>query len=201
LEEQVSNKSLRETRRVKKQRQKMITTLIWVSVAVVVVGLFGYMIWDAVRPAVGTDVPIVANAGDHVSNGVDPGPFNSEPPTSGPHYADEYDAGFYDESSPEAQAPYPEGYLGHNLEHGYVIYWYNCELLESNDCALLKDKIKESMADNGLTKLIAFPRATLDVPVAMTTWGQLLKMDEFDAGHAKKFVSANRNRAPEPNAP
>jgi nitrate reductase NapE component len=201
LEEQVSNKSLREARRVKKRRQKMITTLIWVSVAVVVVGLFGYMIWDAVRPAVGTEVPIMANYGDHVLEGTDPGPFNSDPPTSGPHYGGEYEAGFYDESSPEAQVPFPEGYLGHNLEHGYVIYWYNCDLLDSNNCVDLKDQIKESMADNGSTKLIGFPRNSIDVPVAMTTWGQLLKMDKFDSGQAKNFVNANRNRAPEPNAP
>jgi hypothetical protein len=136
-----------------------------------------------------------------VPEGQDPGPFNSNPPTSGPHYSGEFDAGFYEESSPEAQVPYPEGYLGHNLEHGYVIYWYNCDLLESNECTELKDQIKESMADNGRTKLIAFHRSSLDVPVAMTTWGQMLKMDKFDAGQAEIFVSANRNRAPEPNAP
>ena len=121
--------------------------------------------------------------------------------TSGPHYGDEYEAGFYDETSPEAQVPYPEGYLGHNLEHGYVIYWYNCDLVDSNACAELKDQIKASMADNGYTKLIAFPRASIDVPIAMSSWGQLLKMEEFDASQAKQFVSANRNRAPEPNAP
>ena len=166
-----------------------------------VVAVFGFMIWNAVRPAAGESVPVMANSEAHVPEGQNPGPFNSDPPTSGPHYAGEYEAGFYDESSPEAQAPFPEGYLGHNLEHGYVIYWYNCDLLDSNDCTELKDQIKESMVDNGRTKLIAFPRVSLDVPVAMTTWGQLLKMDKFDTSQAKKFVSANRNRAPEPNAP
>jgi hypothetical protein len=196
----VSQNNLREARRAKKQRKKLVTTLIWSGVIVVVVGFFGYLIWDTVRPAVGESVPIMANSQDHVPDGQDPGPYNSDPPTSGPHYSEEYDTGFYEESSPEAQAPYPEGYLGHNLEHGYVIYWYNCDLLERSECIELKSQIQESMADNGLTKLIAFPRASLDVPVAMTTWGQLLKMDEFDANRAKDFVSANRNRAPEPNA-
>jgi hypothetical protein len=159
------------------------------------------MIWNTVRPAAGESITIMLNSEAHVPEGQDPGPFNSDPPTSGPHYAGEFDAGFYDETSPEAQVPYPEGYLGHNLEHGYVIYWYNCDLLDSNECAELKDQIKESIVDNGGTKLIAFPRASIDVPVTMTSWGQLLKMDEFDASRAKRFVSANRNRAPEPNAP
>ena len=197
----MSKKNLREARQAKKQRQKMITTLIWGGVAVVVVAMLGYIIWGAARPAAGQSVPIMENASDHVPEGQDPGPFNSDPPTSGQHYSQEYDAGFYDETSPEAQAPYPEGYLGHNLEHGYVIYWYNCDLLDADACIKLKDQIKQSMADNGHTKLIAFPRASIDVPVAMTTWGQMLKMEQFDAKQAKKFVSANRNQAPEPNAP
>lgn len=201
MEKKMNKKDQREARRSKRKRQKLISTLIWGGVAVVLVGIVGYIIWGAVRPAAGASIPIMENSEAHVDEGEDPGPFNSNPPTSGPHYAEEYEAGFYEESSPEAQASYPEGYLGHNLEHGYVIYWYNCDLLDSNACAELKDQIKESMAENGHTKLIAFPRSSIDVPVAMTSWGQLLNMDEFDPSQAEKFISANRNRAPEPNAP
>jgi len=91
--------------------------------------------------------------------------------------------------------------LGHNLEHGYIIYWYNCALLNADDCATLKNQIKDSLSDNGGTKLIAFPHESLDVPVVMTSWGQILRFETFDEGQARKFVQANRNRAPEPNAP
>lgn len=197
----MSIKNIREERKAKQRRKKLVSTLIWGGLAVVVVGFFGYLIWRAVQPPAGETVPIMANAGEHIQEGQDPGPFNSNPPTSGAHYAEQFDAGFYDETSSEAQLPYPEGYLGHNLEHGYVIYWYNCDLLDENECASLKDQIQESMADNGSTKLIAFPRSSMDVPVAMTTWGQLLKMESFDSGQARKFVSTNRYKAPEPNAP
>ena len=164
-------KNIRQERKAKQERQKRITIMIWGGVAIVVIGFVGYLVWRVTRPPAGESIPIMANAGAHVPEGQDPGPFNSDPPTSGPHYAEEYEAGFYDESSPEAQAPYPEGYLGHNLEHGYVIYWYNCDLLDENGCIELKDQIKTSMADNGQTKLIVFPRSSMDVPVAMTTWG------------------------------
>ncbi len=197
----MNKQKLRESRRAKKKRKKLISTLVWGGVAVAVIALFGFMIWNAVRPAAGESVPIMANSEDHVSVGEDPGPFNSDPPTSGPHYAQEYDAGFYDESSPETQVPYPEGYLGHNLEHGYVIYWYNCDLLDESECVEVKNQIKASIADNGETKLIAFPRSSIDVPVVMTTWGQMQRFEHFDEDLAQKFVSANRNRAPEPNAP
>lgn len=197
----MSKKNLREARRAEKQRRKKISIMIWGGVAVVAVGIFGLLVWRANQPAAGEAIPIMENSEAHVPEGEDPGPYNSDPPTSGPHYAGEYDAGFYDEASPEAQVPYPEGYLGHNLEHGYVIYWYNCDLLDEGECVTLKDQIKDSMADNGDVKLIAFPRASLDVPVVLTSWGQMLPMDEFDADRTKNFVSTNRNQAPEPNAP
>lgn len=197
----MSKQKLREVRRAKNQRQKLISTLIWSGVAIAVVALFGFLIWDAVQPAAGESVPIMANSEAHVPEGQDPGPFNSDPPTSGPHYAGEFDAGFYEEPSSETRVPYPEGYLGHNLEHGYVIYWYNCGLLDESECTELKDQIKTSMADNGRTKLIAFPRASLVVPVVMTSWGQMQRFNTFDEDQARKFVSTNRNHAPEPNAP
>lgn len=197
----MSQKDLRESRRAKKKRQQLKSTFIWGGVAIVIICVLGYILWLAVRPAAGETIPIMADAGDHVPEVTDPGPFNSDPPTSGRHYAEEYDAGFYDENSSEAQVPYPEGYLDHNLEHGYVIYWYNCDLLDREGCAELKYKIQESMASNGGTKLIAFPHAKLDMPVALTSWGQLLRMDSFDQDQAKHFISANRNHAPEPNTP
>ena len=143
----MSKKNLREARRAKKNRQKLISALIWGGVAVIIVGVFGYFIWRAVRPAAGQSIPIMVNAGDHVPEGSDPGPFNSNPPTSGKHYGQPLEAGFYDELSPEGQSPYPEGYLLHNLEHGYVIYWYNCDLLDEAGCSNLKTDIRVVMND------------------------------------------------------
>jgi hypothetical protein len=57
------------------------------------------------------------------------------------------------------------------------------------------------MAKNGNTKLIAFPRTSMEMPVALTSWGQMLPLEDLNQEQAKGFVSANRNRAPEPNAP
>ncbi len=53
----------------------------------------------------------MSNSGKHVPEGTDPGPYNSNPPTSGPHYGQEYEAGFFDEQSPESRVKYTEGYL------------------------------------------------------------------------------------------
>lgn len=137
---------------------------------------------------------------NHFEEGADPGPYNSNPPTSGPHYASSMPAGFYDETSPETDRPYPEGYLVHRLEHGYVIFWYNCTALTSGSCDELKDEIHDLMHEFDDYKVIGFPRASLNVPVVATFWGRKLRMESFDVDLARAFVKANRNKAPEPDA-
>ena len=197
----MSKKTVREARRDRRRRKKTIDILIWGGLGIGLVVLLGFIFWTVVRPAAGEDVPVMANAGDHVAIGANPGPFNSDPPTSGRHYGDEYEAGFYEESGPEAQFEYPEGFLVHNLEHGYVIFWYNCNLLDDGGCNNLKTQIKSVIDEFNGVKVIGFPRATIDEPVVATSWGRLQRFDAFDEDLASNFVRANRGRAPEPNAP
>ena len=133
----------------------------------------------------------------HIPADSDPGEYNSDPPTSGPHYADEARAGFYDTNSYQ----YPAEYLVHNLEHGYVIFWYNCGLLDDDACTELKSQIKSVMDEFNNVKVIAYPWDSLDVPVAMTSWGRLHKMKTFNEAQARAFYGSNLNRSPEPGAP
>lgn len=193
-------KSKRQNIREKRQRNQTINRLILVVLGALLIAVIGYAIWAAARPATGEAIEILPES-DHVEEGTDPGPYNSEPPTSGRHYAQDLEPGFYEETDPAAQSPYPEGYLVHNLEHGYVIFWYNCEQLSGQNCADLKSQIRSVMDQVNNFKVIAFPRPTLEVPVVMTSWGRLQSFERFDAGIAKQFVERNRNKAPEPNAP
>jgi hypothetical protein len=195
------SKSKKQKIREQRQRQKIRSNLIWGGLGIVIVGVIGLLVWQGVRPAVGIEVEIPANYSEHVEDGVDPGPFPSDPPAGGRHYASEFEAGFYEETSPQAQVPYPEGYIGHNLEHGYVIFWYNCSLVSEVECDSLKTNIKSVMDDFDGIKLIAFPWPSLDVPVAMTSWGRLQRFETFNPKAATAFIKANRNKAPEPNAP
>lgn len=192
-------KSKRQLLREKQKRKEQMTYLVWGGVAVAVVALIGLVLWNngRARPAVGESVAVMADT-SHVAEGTDPGPYNSDPPTSGKHYEQTLEAGFYDQGQVTTQ--YPAGYIVHNLEHGYVIIWYNCDLVGESDCAQLKTDIKAVQDDDG-TKVIAFPWTTTDVPVVMTSWGKLLKMERFDRTTALNFIKSNRNKAPEPNAP
>lgn len=170
----------------------------WGGVLIAVIGVLGYALWVAFLPAYGETIPVMTEVG-HMNEGDDPGPYNSDPPTSGPHYANDFEAGFYDETDLANLPKYPEGYLVHNLEHGYVIFWYNCNSLNEQGCLQLKDQIRSVMDQFGGVKLIAFPWDSLDVPVVMTSWGRMQRFETFNVDFAKSFVERNRNRAPEPN--
>ncbi len=196
----MGKRSIREAQREKARVRKRRSKIIGIGLSIILLAVVGFFVWSALRPSIGEKIPIMVNADEHVEPGSDPGPFNSNPPTSGRHYGQEYEAGFYNENSSQAQADYPEGYLGHNLEHGYIIFWYNCDSLDKTGCDTLKGQIQEVMDKYDNFKLIAFPSDSLDVPLAMVSWGQLLRFESFDEGLASQFVKVNRNRAPEPNA-
>jgi len=191
-------KSKRQRIKQERRRKRNLNWTIWGGLALIVLVGLGFALRGSPTPEVGESVAVMPNA-NHVEEGADPGPYSTDPPTSGPHYASELDAGFYDIS--DQQQPYPAGYLVHNLEHGYVIFWYNCSLVSDQDCSDLKSSIQSVMDDVDNFKVIAYPWPSIDVPVAMTSWGKIQKFDEFDTRLAKNFVLGNRNQAPEPNAP
>lgn len=192
----MSIKKTRQEQRAKQQRQKLVSNLTWGGIGAAVLVILGFIIWQGVRPAAGESVPIM-RSDPHLPTGSDPGQYNSNPPTSGLHYADTLQAGFYESNDYQ----YPAGYLVHNLEHGYVIFWYNCDLLDEAGCAELKSQIRSVMDELGGVKMIAYPWNSIDVPVVMTSWGRLQRFETFDAEQAKAFYRANLNKAPEPNAP
>jgi hypothetical protein len=193
-------KSKKQTMREKRRRRKTITRIIWGAVAIILIAVIGYFVWNALKPAAGQTVPIMADTG-HVEEGQDPGPYNTDPPTSGRHYANELEAGFYEEADRDSISGFPEGYLVHNLEHGYVIFWYNCDLVTDGECTELKSQIRSVLDRENNFKVIAFPWESIKVPVVLTSWGQIQEFKAFNPELAQSFVKSNRNQAPEPLAP
>jgi hypothetical protein len=196
----VSRRTIQQSRK-KSQRQ----TNIWVYVAlglviVIAIGLVIFSTKPLNTPAtgpMGDEVPILSR--DHVPNNAPPPPYNSNPPAGGAHFADPFPAKFYQETDLTTLPKWPEGYLVHNLEHGYVIFWYNCQAQGIN-CNDLKKTIQDVMNKNGGTKLIAFPWTTMDVPLAMSSWGRIMNFKTPDAKVMEQFVQNNRYKAPEPDA-
>ncbi len=190
--------SKRERTRQRQQQQQNRIRLIIGAVVIGVVGVLALMLYPALRPAEGKAVPIEGR--DHVAQDTVPGPYNTNPPTSGSHYDTPAGPGFYEAGDPLTQVDYPAGYLVHSLEHGYIIFWYNCDVIDANQCESLKNEIRAYIEDSAVRKLIAFPWSGTESPLVLTSWGYMKEMDKFNERETTAFINANRFKAPEPNA-
>ena len=141
----MNTKTKRQQMREQNRRQAIRSKLIWGGIVLAVLTILGFVVWQGIRPSAGEAVEMMSNSSTHIETDSDPGKYNSDPPTSGPHYPQEAEAGFYDTNN----YAFPAGYLVHNLEHGYVIFWYSCDLLEEAGCANLKTQIQTVMDDLG----------------------------------------------------
>jgi hypothetical protein len=193
--------SSRERRREAQRRRKRNTNLIIGVIVVVGISLVALLVFNSIGEGPIGESFAASGDGEHVPNGNPLPQYSTNPPTSGPHYANPLPEGFYDEDSAEARnLPNPQGFIVHSMEHGYVIFWYNCSVLPEGECEPLKEDIRSVMAGYDNYKIIAFPWSGTAEPVVATSWGYQLKMDTWDAGLAAQFIERNRNHSPEPLA-
>lgn len=141
------------------------------------------------KPLMGDEIPDQGRG--HVPDGTQV-QYNSNPPTSGQHYAKWITRGIYDK-------PQVDGNLIHSLEHGAVILSYKSDLAKED-----VEKIKSVFSKASVSKKIMVPRENLDTPVALTSWGRLLKLQTIEAtseAKIKEFMETNEDRGPEKGAP
>lgn len=120
----------------------------------------------------------------HVARGTTHVAYNSNPPTSGPHWVGVAGPGIKTE-------PVADELVLHSMEHGAAVVWYQ-DKLDQNQIERIKVAFNSASG-----KKIMLPRKNLDVPVALTSWGYLLKLDTIDEGTIKEFIETNNDRAPE----
>ena len=138
-------------------------------------------------PLLGEDVPLppgrerrhTDNPGELVGQ---PG----EPPAGGPHFAQPWPVGVFDE-------PVADGNAIHSLEHGIVWISYNPDLIDGAGLAALEDVAGDFRRD-----VILSPRPQNSIAVAAVSWGRILRLDAVDADVLKDFIRTNRDRSPEP---
>lgn len=120
----------------------------------------------------------------HVARGESHSEYNSNPPTSGPHWAGVAGPGIKSE-------PVADELVLHSMEHGAAVVWYR-EDLEQSEIEKIRDAFAASSG-----KKIMLPRENLDVPVVLTSWGYLLKLETVDEAQIIAFIETNNDRAPE----
>lgn len=134
------------------------------------------------KTIIGEEHPLLGAA--HISPGSPHEPYNSNPPTSGPHYGTTTANGVHDEVIADET-------VIHNLEHGHIWIAYRPDVSEET-----KEKLKEFVQGDDW-KMVVAPRPQNDVPIALAAWGRTLKLADFDEAQIKKFRDAYRNRGPE----
>lgn len=134
------------------------------------------------KPMMGEKMP--DEGAIHVARGEKHTAYKTNPPTSGPHWVGIAGPGIKDESVADEL-------VLHSMEHGAAVVWYREDLEQSE-----VEKIKLAF-NNSSGKKIMLPRKDLDVPVALTSWGYLLKLDTVEESIIKEFIETNNDRAPE----
>lgn len=177
---------------------------------IIAVGIFLiFLIWlfvESSKPLPGTKITDLGRGHVPIGESVD---YNSNPPTSGKHYADWIRSGVYSEVKDDRN-------LVHSLEHGYVIMHYGCNLANQSEeatksaeaspagqldsqqlCDQRKDQLAKIYQKKGQSKLIVVPRLNLDANFALTAWTYLDRFDKFDSSRIEKFIDAHLNMGPE----
>jgi hypothetical protein len=107
--------------------------------------------------------------------------YNSVPPTSGPHAAFSITPGRYDD-------PVPDHLTVHALEHGHVAIQYAT--------STSPDAVRQlaTLALRYARDVILAPYPRLGHGIALTAWGRLDLLDDYDEARITRFIEQLRGR-------
>jgi hypothetical protein len=132
----------------------------------------------------------------HVPEGT-PVTYDSNPPSSGPHYP--IWADFREYATPVA-----DGYLVHAEEHGAVLLLYRCDT-PCDDLVMSLRALRDAVPTDPLcdssqgerVRVILAPRPANDTIVAAAAWGHTYHADCFDGASLATFIADNYAHSPE----
>lgn len=173
-------------------RQKIVARSIKFLVWAVIIALLGYGGYAFLKKNiprgedVSKEIPVMESA-RHIAVGESHEAYNSNPPTSGPHYADPAKPGFREEDI-------ADGHLIHSMEHGLVWVSYNPRI--GAEAEKLR-KIPTAFA-------VVTKREANETDIALAVWGRLDTfnledgtIDENDLRRIRDFINRYANKGPE----
>lgn len=198
---QTRQESRRHARDLQRQREiqaRRVRYAVWAGLAVLVLaGIAAWVLYQQ-KSQPGKVVPILGQ--EHIDKGAAHVAYNSKPATSGPHWSIAGEApvdwGVYDD-------PIPEEAQVHGLEHGGVFIQYSCR-----DCpelaAALKEFYNRYTSSHRLpffpnsTKIVVAPYYDMPDRIALTAWGRIDMLSDYNEDRIVRFVEAYRDKGPEP---
>src|SRR4051794_16987613 len=182
-EKRLAAREDRKRRAATAQKNARIRQIVLLAaLAVVLIGFVAVAVstqmFGLLNPAsASVGVPVPTEGQNHV----DPGTvvtYQSRPPTPGSHYPTwSQTYGFMD-------PPIPVGIWLHNLEHGGVVFLYNCPTACPELVQQLKDLYptlslgRNSRGGQPRALIMAYP--DMDHKIAAVAWGWKLELDDFD---------------------
>jgi hypothetical protein len=144
---------------------------------VVVAALVGWFAYRAAADLPGERLPDQGNL--HIQTAADPHvPYNSEPPTSGPHLPYIAPWGVH-------TRPIPNELQVHNLEDGGVMVQYSCT------CPELVEQLRGIVSRYDRFVVLA-PYPAMKSRIALTAWTRLDRLEEFDEKRIVRFIDSYR---------
>lgn len=168
------------------KRKKFFLRTVYIVVPLL---LFVLLVWWGLnqKKPQGEDFSVTfADQGqDHIAEGAEHTPYNSNPPTSGPHYVQPASTGFYDEDLPDEK-------VVHNLEHGHIWISYK---------STIPDDVKEKLKSLASVWVIITKRDANDTDIALAAWTRLDKFyldgKPLDETRVEDFIKRYQNQGPE----
>ena len=128
---------------------------------------------------------VYANLGqEHIPEGSPRPAYNSNPPTSGPHYTQWLPTGVYDQAAPDEN-------LVHNLEHGHI--WLSYRDAADTEAIEALSAIQEQFPS---WVIVTYRPDNVD-RIVVAAWTRLLPLETPDEDAILAFVLRFRNQAPE----
>lgn len=109
--------------------------------------------------------------------------YNTNPPTSGNHFAEAESWGVNDQEIEDKAAI-------HSLEHGGI--WISYKDVDDETVKALKELGRENPQS-----VVVSPRAGNDTPIAVVSWGRMMKLDKLDKALIQKYIETYINQGPE----
>lgn len=178
----------RESQKTQQKKNARQQLLKWLLIPLMIV-LIGYglfvLISQTATPRPGESFAIQGR--EHIPVGSSHPEYNSNPPTSGSHYAQPTNWNVYQDELKDEN-------VIHSLEHGGIWISYQPNIDDET-----KAKI-ETIGKKYSGSVVVSPRSANDALIALASWGRLEKLETFDEARIIEFIKRNKNKSPEPLA-
>jgi len=173
----VSKKERTEMRVAEANRRKYRRWAGWTIGVFLALGALGWLLAEQQQSLPGEAVPVMEDQ-SHIPDVTSPHtPYNSDPPTSGPHVENIARWGVH-------QEPLPKELLVHNLEDGGVVIYYN----RSADEAAVKQL--EAIVGRYPQHVVLVPYPEMDNPITLTAWGRMDRLQTPEEERIVRFIEA-----------